>query len=215
VSLTDPRVASVLDRLHAEARGDRFRMIGMLPTFVWGRVRGRTLMESITPESMKAMYIPVTREEGQFLHFLAKSIGARRIVEFGCSFGISTVYLAAAARDLGGSVITTEIETGKIAATRANLQEAGLDGTATVLAGDALETLKSVEGPIDLVFLDGWKNLYVPVFELLRSRIRPGGIVIGDNVEMPDTKPWVELTKREGFESTLLFNGRMLVSRLP
>jgi predicted O-methyltransferase YrrM len=199
----------LLERLHAEARGDRLRFLGLLPRVVLGRLRGQGLWEVMTPEAMKDFYIPVSREQGRFLYLTARALGARRVVEYGTSFGISTLYLAAAVKaNGGGRVIGSEIEPGKHARAVAHLAEAGLADVAEVRLGDALETLRAVEGPIDLVLLDGWKDLYLPILELLTPRLRPGAVVLGDNIFTfrRSLRPYVEHVQsgRHGFESTTL-----------
>ncbi|XXY48788.1 class I SAM-dependent methyltransferase [Sorangium sp. So ce269] len=82
------------------------------------------------------------------------------MVEFGTWFGISTVFLAAAVRDGGGGrVIGSELHPEKVRRARKNLDESGLGDLVEIREGDALVPLRDVEGPIDLVLLDGWKNL--------------------------------------------------------
>jgi predicted O-methyltransferase YrrM len=104
------------------------------------------------------------------------------VVEFGTSFGISTIYLAAAVRDNGaGRVVSTELNAAKVAQARANLAEAGLTDQVTILAGDALETLASLNAPVEFVLLDGWKGLYLRVLRLLEPRLTPGALVLADD----------------------------------
>jgi predicted O-methyltransferase YrrM len=199
----------LLRRLHAEARGDRLRFLGLVPRVVLGRLRGQGLWEVMTPEAMKDFYIPVSPEQGRFLYLTARALCARRVVEYGTSFGISTLYLAAAVKaNGGGQVIGSEIEPGKHARAVAHLEEAGLADVAEVRLGDALETLRDVEGPIDLVLLDGWKELYLPILEMLTPRLRPGAVVLGDNIFTfrRSLRPYVEHVQsgRHGFESTTL-----------
>jgi predicted O-methyltransferase YrrM len=208
-SLDAGPVRDVLDRLHAEARGDRLRFLSLLPRVVVGRLGGRALFDVLTPEAMKDFYIPVSREQGELLYLTARAIGAKRIVEFGTSFGISTTYLAAALRDSGGGrVIGTEIEPGKHARATANLREAGLADFAEVRLGDALETLRELPEPVDLVLLDGWKDLYLPVLELVTPRLRPGAVVLADNIFTfrKSLRPYVQRMQsgRHGFVSTTL-----------
>jgi predicted O-methyltransferase YrrM len=211
--LADPAVARVLDRLHDEARRDRRRAIAVLPRFLVGKLRGRTLMQALTPAMVKKMYLPVTRRDGELLYALARGVGARRIVEFGTSFGISTLYLAAAARDNGGEVITSEIEATKCRAAAENLHRAGLGDVVDVREGDALQTLAGVAGPIDLVFLDGWKDLYLPVLDLLAPGLRSGSVVVADNVNFADARPYVDHVRGDGpFVSATLPGGRMEIS---
>jgi predicted O-methyltransferase YrrM len=133
--------------------------------------------------SLKNAYIPVAREQRCFLYQTARAIGAKTIVEFGTSFGIASIYLAAAVRDNGGGrFIGTEQESNKIDAARRNLAEAGLETIAEIRAGDAMETLAPFAGPIDMVLLDGWKDLYLPVLCLLTPKLRPGAVVMADNI---------------------------------
>jgi predicted O-methyltransferase YrrM len=208
-SLRDPRVRAVLDRLHEAARGDAVRFIPLLPRVAFGLLRRKTFAETVTPEAMKDCYIPVSRDQGRFLYLTARALGARRIVEFGTSFGISTIYLAAAVRDNGGeTVIGTELEPSKHARAVAHIEEAGLGEVAEVRLGDALETLKEVAKPLDLVFLDGWKDLYLPILELLKPKLRPGAVVLADNILSfrKSLRPYVEYVQSgdNGFESITL-----------
>lgn len=201
------RTRATLARLHLRARRDAWTLLKAVPLFLWSLLTGRSLMKVLTPKALGGAYIPVSREQGEWLYLTARAMNARRIVEFGSSFGISTLYLAAAAHENGGQVVTTEIVPQKCRATEAALREAGLEGSARVLEGDALETLKQVEGPIDLVFLDGWKDLYVAVLELLKPKLRTGAVVIADNVNLKDAKPYVAHVRASGFQSATLFRG--------
>jgi len=207
-SLEDPRVKTVLDRLHEAASGDVIRMAGRLPTFL-----GAMLNRRIDPVEMsrrfKDVYIPLSRPQGKLLYLVARSIDARRIVEFGTSFGVSTLYAAAAARDNGtGRVIGSELEPGKRAKAVENLAEAGLGGVAEVRLGDALQTLRDVPPPIDLILLDGWKDLYLPMIELLAPKLRPGAVVLADNVRTfkRALAPFLDYVQsgKNGFESVTL-----------
>ena len=202
-------LGSVLERLHAGARGDRLKFLSLAPRLLAGWMRRKSFMEIITPEAMKEFYIPVSRECGEFLYLTARALGARHVVEFGTSFGISTIYLAAGVRDNGaGLVIGSEIEPSKQSVASTNLKEAGLEAWSDVRLGDALETLRDVPEPVDLVFLDGWKDLYLPVLELLTPRLRPGSVVIADNIHTFRTalRPYVERMQSgaHGFVSTTL-----------
>ncbi|TPM38994.1 O-methyltransferase [Mesorhizobium sp. B2-3-4] len=139
--------------------------------------------------SMKDLWLAVSPETGTLLYMLARSTGARFIVEFGTSFGISTLYLAAALRDNGGGrLITTEFEPSKVTRAKANLAEGGLIDLVEVREGDALETLAAdLPETIDLLLLDGAKALYPEILSLVESRLRPGALVIADNADFaPD-----------------------------
>jgi predicted O-methyltransferase YrrM len=209
-SLLSQPVKGVLDRLHAEARGDRWRFLGLAPRILAGVIARRDFWsEVMTPASMKGCYIPVSREQGELLYLTARAIGARHVVEFGTSFGISTVYLAAAVRDNGGGlVVGSEIEPAKHRQAEANLAEAGLAEVSDVRLGDALESLRDLPEPIDLMLLDGWKDLYLPVLELVMPRLRPGAVVFADNIFTfrKSLRPYVERMQsgQHGFVSTTL-----------
>jgi predicted O-methyltransferase YrrM len=130
-------------------------------------------------------YLAVTPEFGRLLYLLASARKARRVVEFGTSFGVSTIHLAAALRDNGGGkLVTTEYEVSKAERARKNLEAAGLLDLVEIRVGDALETLRSgIDGPIDLVLLDGPKDLYLPVLRLLESMLAPGAVIAADNTK--------------------------------
>lgn len=136
-------------------------------------------------ERMKEQPLAVSRETGALLYMLARSIRATTIVEFGTSFGISTLHLAAALRDNGsGRLITTEFEPSKLARAKANLAAGGLADLVECRAGDALQTLRAdLPERIDLVLLDGAKALYPEVLALLESRLAPGALIVADNAD--------------------------------
>jgi predicted O-methyltransferase YrrM len=210
--MIDPTVQTTIDRLRRAARGDLWRLPSAVPLLLWSALTGKSLMKVLTPTRLASAYLPVSREMGEWLYLTARATKAKRIVEFGSSFGISTLYLAAAARDNGGEVITTEIVPAKCRATEAHLHDAGLTASARVLEGDALQTLKGIGGPIDMVFLDGWKDLYLPVLELLRPMLRPGALIVADNVNMADAKPYLRhmRTSSEFLSSKLFGDGAEL-----
>lgn len=127
-------------------------------------------------------FLNVTPEYGCFLYQCARLCGAKRIVEFGTSMGISTIYLAAALRDNGGGhLIGTELEPTKAARARANLEAAGLADLVEIREGDARDTLADTGGPVDLVLLDGAFSLYLPVLQLIESRLPAGAVVLAEN----------------------------------
>jgi predicted O-methyltransferase YrrM len=134
---------------------------------------------------LKEAPLAVSRETGHLLYMLARSSHARAIVEFGTSFGISTLHLAAALRDNGGGrLITSEFEPSKAVRARDNLTAGGLIDLVEIREGDALKTL-SVDLPdqIDLVLLDGAKALYPEILDLVEDRLKPGAIIVADNAD--------------------------------
>jgi predicted O-methyltransferase YrrM len=193
-SLTSPPVSSLLDRLFQAAEGDRAR---------WADVAGHhpngfaTASAREQADAYEEMYIPVSPEAGRLLYALIRASRPATAVEFGTSFGISTIHLAAAVRDNGaGRVVSTELNAAKVARARASVAEAGLAAQVTILEGDALETLADLADPVGFVLLDGWKNLYLPVLRLLEPRLVPGALVLADDTismaaEMPDYLAYV------------------------
>jgi len=134
----------------------------------------------------KDVHLAVSRETANLMYMLARSMGAVSVVEFGTSFGVSTLYLAAALKDNGGGrVITSEFEPSKVDRARANFDAAGLADLIDLRVGDALNTLaRDLPDQIDLVLLDGAKQLYPRILALLESRIRIGGLIVADNADM-------------------------------
>lgn len=134
---------------------------------------------------LKDVWLPVSRETGRLLYMLARSCGARTIVEYGTSFGISTLHLAAALRDNGGGrLITCEFEPGKAARARQHLTEAGVIDLVELREGDALQTLSTgLPAAIDLVLLDGAKSLYPEILSLLEPHLKPGALIVADNAD--------------------------------
>ena len=152
------------------------------------RVRNSPASKSATAQQraslLKDALLPVSRDAGRFLYGLVRSTAAKRVVEFGTSFGISTIYFAAALHDNGGGlVIGSELEPTKVAKANQHLAEAGLSEYAEIRAGDARETLRNT-GTIDLLFLDGWKELYLDVLHLVSANLRSGSVVLADDVAL-------------------------------
>ena len=183
--LTTAPLAPLLKRLFVQAEAATSPEVTHMP-----RHERERLMHSKTEyldfyTRLKDLWLPVSRETGVLLHILARSIGARNIVEFGTSFGISTLYLAAAMRDNGGGrLVSSEFEPSKVKKAREHLKEGGLADLVEIREGDALKTLAvDLPGSIDLLLLDGAKALYVDVLKLVEGRLRPGALVVADNAD--------------------------------
>ncbi len=153
---------------------------------------GRRLGALERAELCRDAPIAVTEEVAALLYVLARR-GGGRIVEFGGSLGISTIHLAAGLKDHGqGSLITTEIDPVKASALSANLSEAGVAEMVEVRLGDALQTLRSLPGSVDLLYLDGWNELYLPVLQLVAPHLSPAALVVADlSADDPDLEPYL------------------------
>lgn len=188
-TLTTAPVADLLNRLYARAAAATNPLLEQTPAAEVDRLmRSKTEYRALYG-SIKNLWLPVDRNTGTLLYLLARQGKARNMVEFGTSFGISTLHLAAALRDNGGGrLITTEFEPSKVAQAQAHLEEAGLADLVEIRWGDALETLaRDLPPHIDLVLLDGAKALYNDILSLVESRLSPGALILADNVDFcPD-----------------------------
>ena len=184
-TLTSAPVAPLLHRLFAEADLAR-AALDAIPADERARVMRNRADYIAFYSLLKDQPLPVSRATGALLYMLARSTGAHAIVEFGTSFGLSTLHLAAALRDngTGGRLITCEFEPSKAARAREHLTAGGLIDLVEIRQGDALQTL-SVDLPetIDLVLLDGAKALYPEILDLVESRLRPGAVIVADNAD--------------------------------
>jgi predicted O-methyltransferase YrrM len=185
-TLTTLPCSSVVTRLFAEADDSEARLEvrrDTIPQSELARLMTSTDNYQSLYETLKDFHLAVSRETATLLYVLARSSRAKTIVEFGTSFGVSTLHLAAALRDNGGGrLIGSEFEPTKVAQARANIVAAGVGDLVEIRAGDALKTLASdLPEPIDLVLLDGAKGLYLKVLSLLEPRLRAGTLVVADN----------------------------------
>jgi predicted O-methyltransferase YrrM len=139
---------------------------------------------------------------GLFMNLLVKEAKSRTILEIGTSYGYSTVWLADAARQTGGKVITLELQADKQAYAREQLRKAGLDSFVDFRPGDARESLAELEGPIDFVLLDLWKDLYIPCFDLFYPKLSSGAFVVADNMTYPESAKAHASTYRKHVRST-------------
>jgi predicted O-methyltransferase YrrM len=185
-------VAPLLDRLFAEADASDPTTDPSVADY-WNGLTGEDkarLLRSRTDYAdlyarLKDVPLAVSRATGDLLYMLARSSRASSIVEFGTSFGLSTICLAAALRDNGGGLlVTSEFEPSKVARAKANLADAGLADLVEFREGDALDTLsRDLPDSIDLLLLDGAKALYPEILDLVAPRLRAGALIVADNAD--------------------------------
>lgn len=192
-SLQSRQIARILDRLHHEAdAADRGLMAQVMADVAASGETLESRIAKMVAEEKKGYpavyrghadrFLAVSPDYGRFLYGMVRARNAMRIVEFGTSMGVSTIYLAAALRDNGGGrLIGSELEATKAARARAHLKEAGLDDLVEIREGDALETLEDVGHEIDLVLIDGAWSLYLPVLRLIEPKLARGAVVLGEN----------------------------------
>jgi predicted O-methyltransferase YrrM len=202
-ALAAPRVGAVLSRLYAAATRDSRHSS---PS-----ARARPMASPAErSEAFQDVSFPVSAEVGKLLYAVARASRPETVVEFGTSFGVSTIYLAAAVADNGaGHIVTTELSSKKVEAAWSNLRQAGLGGSVTVLAGDARETLARVAGPVGLVLLDGWKDLFLPVIRLLEPRLAPGALVIANDGKLASAAAYLSYVREpaSGYVTVAFPNG--------
>jgi predicted O-methyltransferase YrrM len=157
--MVDGRVRSVLERLELENDGERARGLPM-------EERSRQISSTT----------------GRLLFSLVAPLKDSRVLEIGGSRGYSTIWLAAGVRMRGGRVVSLEQDPRKIGAWRESIGDAGLEQWAELVEGDALENLPALDGHFDVVFLDAEKDDYERLFELARTKLEPGSLVVADNV---------------------------------
>ena len=157
--MLDARALAVLARLDEEDVRDR---------------------EADLPSEQRSL--AVGPESGRLLFALVAANAGCEVLEIGASRGYSTIWLATAARILGGRVVSLEQDAAKIEAWRRNIADAGLEEWTELVEGDALQTLAAIEDGFDIVFIDAWKDDYEELFRLARERLEPGGVIVADNV---------------------------------
>ena len=204
--INSPRVSELLDSLYADA--------AVNDPLAWKAAREAG--EQRRPGgnfhgAMRHAYSAVPPEFGRLLYAQARAVRAKTVVEFGTSFGISTIYLAAAVRDNGGGrVITTEYIPEKAGQAKRNLEKAGLADLVEFRVGDALETLTApFPGEIDLLFLDGAKHLYIDVIRLLEPQLRAGAIIASDNTDHDGLESFLDHIRNpaNGYTSSAILTG--------
>jgi predicted O-methyltransferase YrrM len=184
ITLHEPQLRHLLDRLYADAaKSDG----AILPGLIADARQQGILDDSVLAPKLGAAFMAVAPEVGRFLYQLVRIKRPAVVVEFGTSFGLSSIHLAAALRDNGtGRLITCEIEPGKVRQAAANIAAAGLADLVEIREGDAFATLADVRG-IDMVSLDGWKALYLPLLRQLEPALAPGSLVVADDLKvMPE-----------------------------
>lgn len=123
----------------------------------------------------------IDAEVGAFLRVLATSLRAERILEIGTAIGYSGIWLAGALPP-GGMLFTMEKDPARAAAAKVNFEKAGVADRVSILVGDAALKVAKVSGPFDLIFQDGHKPLYNTLLDKLVALLRPGGLLVTDNV---------------------------------
>jgi predicted O-methyltransferase YrrM len=183
--IQDPKLDSLLARLHARSDAQ----VAALRDLEARRMQAPPPTNQELKQLLSDKLVALDRDKAEFCYQLCRAIRAHRIVEIGTSYGVSTLYLAGAVRDNvresggDGVVVATEYEPEKAAAARANFREAGLADYIDLREGDLRQTLRALDGPIDLLLVDIWVHMARPALELVAPRLRDGAVVICDNTD--------------------------------
>jgi len=139
-------------------------------------------------DEQKGGSMNVAMIDGRILRTFAEAMNAKRVVELGTNIGYSGLWFCLALRKTGGKLITYEIDEGRAAEAEANFKRAGVDKIATVVLGDAHETVTKIKDPIDIVFLDADKEGYTDYLDKLLPLVRPGGLILTSNTDIAPTE---------------------------
>lgn len=195
------RIELTLNELFNDSRFDHLKMMKGI---------AKSVFRSVQPSDFKDVYLAISKEQGVDLIKLIRDNQLKNIVEFGTSFGISTLFLAQGVLETDGQIITTELINSKAKKAVQNFKKAGVDHLIEVRVGDALETLKGHHDPIDLLLLDGWKDLYWPIFKMLESNFHKDTIVYVDNADMEDTRLFLNrVNQNPKYQYRYLYHGKV------
>ena len=201
------KTEEILGILHNDAKKDYMRI---------GKGMINSVFRPMQPTDFENAYLPISREQGQTMRQLIIENNCKNIVEFGTSFGISTIYLADAVRTTNGKVISTELLESKALTAMKNIEDSGLSKYVEVRIGNAMETLRGYSESIDFLFLDGWKDLYLPLFQMLEPCFHKDTLIYADNMDMPGTKEYANyiLEKKDVYDTQTIDNGKAFLSKL-
>jgi predicted O-methyltransferase YrrM len=180
--LNDPKLEALLDALHAQSAGQEAET----SAYFARRIKEGTLswdgMDAESTAHFRDKMVALEKDKAAYCYMVCRAIGAKRIVECGTSFGVSTLYLAAAVKENGGGeVIATEWEAEKARIARRNFAAAGLAPYIDLREGDLAETLKQIDGPVDFVLFDIWTEAIPPALRHIAPHLRKGSVLIADN----------------------------------
>jgi predicted O-methyltransferase YrrM len=186
-SIKHDKIETTLNYLYKDSKRDYLKIVKGVT---------RSVLREMRPDDFEDAYLSITKSQGQDLVNLIKSNNVRNIVEFGTSFGISTLFLAQGILGTNGHIITTELIVSKAQKAIENFQKAGVNHLIKVKIGNAMETLKGYSNPIDLLLLDGWNDLYLPLFKMLEPNFHKNSIIYVDNANMEESKDFLKTVSK-------------------
>lgn len=181
------QIEATIADLYRDSKNDYLKMM---------KGAARSIFRPMQPSDFKDVYLSISKEQGEGLVNLIKKNNIKNVVEFGTSFGISTLFLAQGVTETGGNIVTTELIESKANTALGNFKRAGVDQLIDLRVGDAMVTLKDHNTPIDLLLLDGWKNLYLPLFQLLEPNFHTHTLIYVDNADMGESQAFLEIVSQ-------------------
>ena len=203
ISQQQEQIEATLAQLFKDSKYDIIQMM---------KGAAKSILRHMQPTDFKDAYLSITKEQGKDLVQLIKKNNLKNIVEFGTSFGISTLFLAQGVLETKGHIITTELLEAKAQKAIENFKKAGANELIEVRIGDALETLKNHGKSIDFLLLDGWMDLYLPLFQMLEPNFHSDTIIYVDNANMSDTKAFLKtIGQNNKYQLQSMFHGKVVL----
>jgi predicted O-methyltransferase YrrM len=200
------QIEPTIKELYKDSKNDYLRMM---------RGAAKSIFRPMQPADFKDAYLAISEEQGKDLVKMIKENNIKYIVEFGTSFGISTLFLAQGAIATGGKIITTELIESKAQKALENFKRAGVNHLIELRIGDAMNTLKNHSEPIDLLLLDGWKDLYLLLFQMLEPNFHSNTIVYVDNADMADSRSFLNtVAQNSKYQLHYQHSGKVAIIRL-
>lgn len=197
------QIESTLKELYQDAKYDIVKMM---------KGAAKSVFRPMQPSDFKDAYLSISKEQGVGLKQLIKENNIKNIVEFGTSFGISTLFLAQGVMETDGKIITTELLDSKAQKAIENFKKAGVNDLIEVRIGDAMETLKHHNESIDLLLLDGWKDLYLPLFQMLEPNFHANTFIYVDNADMADSQAFLKIVGQNSkYQLQSKFGGKVVL----
>ncbi|MGV6831631.1 MAG: O-methyltransferase [bacterium] len=201
--IENTKIDVVLNELFKDAKNDYLAMMKGL---------SNRIFRPLKPKDFKDAYLSISKAQGEHLVKLIVDKEIKNIVEFGTSFGISTLYLAKGILPHNGKVVTTELLESKAEKAIENFKKAEVNHLIEVRIGDAKETLRDYAEPIDLLLLDGWKDLYHTIFKMMEPNFHENTVIYVDNADMYETKDFLSRVQiQDGYQLQSLFNGKVVI----
>ena len=201
--MTNIQIETTINHLYNDSKNDYLRMM---------KGAAKSIFRPIQPSDFKDAYLAISKEQGKDLVKMIKEKKIKNIVEFGTSFGISTLFLAQGVMETGGNIITTELIESKARKALENFKQAGVNNLIELRIGDAIKTLANHNEPIDLLLLDGWKDLYLPLFQMLEPNFHDNTVIYVDNADMAESHSFLKtVSQNPKYKLQYKYHGKVVL----